>query len=61
MTARPLLTAARHFAAVTGIFLIALTLIAWRHGTLDIISALRSSLLNMETTLRGWYNILRLR
>jgi hypothetical protein len=61
MKAAPVISAARHFTTVVGVLLIALVLVAWRHGTLDIISAVRSSLLNTEATLRDWFSALRLR
>ncbi|HEY2828421.1 MAG TPA: hypothetical protein VGJ04_12540 [Pirellulales bacterium] len=56
---RMLIDVARHFATVTGVFLIAMVLIAWRHGTLNVVSIVRESLLNVETALREWFNCLR--
>jgi hypothetical protein len=58
---RALLAAARLLTTLAGVFLIALFVVAWQHGNLDIVGALRTSLYNTETQLREWFSCLRLR
>ena len=60
MTGRRIIKIARHFSTVLGVLLAALVLVAWKHRTLDIASALKSSLLNTEVMLRSWFSSLRL-
>ena len=58
---RAIYAAARLLTTLAAVFLIGLSLVAWQHGNLDIVGALRTSLYNTETQLREWFSCLRLR
>jgi hypothetical protein len=53
-----LINAVWYISSVVGILLILMGVVAWRHGSLDLISATKSSLLDAEATLRGWFSSL---
>ena len=56
---RKILTAARYLAAVIGIVLIFLVIVASRNGSMDLASAAKMSLQNAENTLREWFSCFR--
>jgi hypothetical protein len=58
---RAMYAAARLLTTLAGVFLVALSLVAWQHGNLDIVGALRTSLYNTETMLREWFSCLHFR
>lgn len=58
---RKILTAARYLAAVTGVVLIFLVVVASRNGTLDLASAMKLTMQNTENTLREWFSCFRFR
>ncbi len=58
MTARPFINVARYAATIVGILLIAMVLVVWRQGTLDVADTVKSTLLNTETSLRNWFSSL---
>ncbi len=58
MKAHRLINAVWYLSSIVGILLIAMVVVACRHGSLDLISATKSSLLDAEATLRGWFSSL---
>lgn len=61
MRAHVFINGASRLAVVIGVLLVALVVMAFRHGTLDVFGAIKSSLLSAEATLRELFSDLGLR